>query len=91
MSIHAVFYISINNSDELVVDGPFYGGKTYSFGLAEKLARDIINDKSLTNAIVVKIIEVDNGIMRAHRSIKKYFDNMIEDMREVHSTQHRMH
>ena len=73
--------VIFDTDDGILVDGPFLCGDLRQKELAEKVATDLSNDKTMPGAVVVKINEYTNK-SEAIKIINKYFSNMIKNIYE---------
>ena len=87
---YIVFFASVSDGEEgIFVDYAYFGGMTYSREEAEILGKNIVNDKSLPGAILIKIVPVANTLNDAMSVAMKYFNCMAKDMYEVEDSRQR--
>jgi len=83
---YVVYFASILDlDDEVFVDYIYFGGVTYNKEDAEKLSRNITNDKRLSGAILPKIM-VTNNFKESYDIANKYFNRLANDMYDIEKT-----
>jgi len=83
----SIFYIVITDydSDDLVIDGPYFGGSTKDEIVAERIARSLTNDKSLPGVVITK--KFSNGSLKEmQEQSRKHFYGLADEMYDAHKT-----
>jgi hypothetical protein len=87
MGLHSVFYITITDydSDDLDIDGPYFGGVADDEIAAERIARSLTNDKSLPGVVITK--KFNNGSLKEmQEQARKQFYRLSDEMSDAHKT-----
>ena len=87
MELYSVFYITITDydSDDLVIDGPYFGGVADDETTAERIARSLTNDKSLLGVVITK--KFNNGSLKEMQAqAHKQFYRLSDEMSDAHKT-----
>jgi len=85
--MHSVFYIVITDydSDDLVIDGPYFGGSSEDEAIAERISRSLTNDKSLPGVVITK--KFNNGSLKEmQEQARKQFYRLSDEMCDAHKT-----
>jgi hypothetical protein len=88
---HVVLYAVVTDHDEagIFVDAYFLGGIIDEYTVAEKLAWDLTNDKTIPGTVLTKIYKFNNHIEfeRALVMAGKYFHQLALDMYDAEEVQ----
>jgi hypothetical protein len=90
MGLYSIFYIVITDydSDDLDIDGPYFGGSTDKEDIAERIARSLTNDKSLPGVVITK--KFNNGSLKEMQDqARKQFYRLSDEMSDAHKTMMR--
>ena len=92
MGLYSIFYIVITDydSDDLVIDGPYFGGSTDKEDIAERIARSLTNDKSLPGVVITKKFGSSYGSLKEmQEQARKQFYRLADEMSDAHKTMMR--
>lgn len=83
MFMYVIFYAILVDSDKegVFVDGPFFGGEAHTPQMADCIAKDLSNDRTLSGAVIPKVLKRNEQNRKSVlRVARRYFDNIARDV-----------
>jgi hypothetical protein len=91
--MYVVFYATVNEGENgTEIQSPFLGGIVPGPNDADLLAHDIVNDKSISGAVIPKILGFNkiDEFKKKYDFTVKHFAQMTVDIHDYEMTQKRM-